>query len=178
MTSRLRITDWDMNAVEASQADIAVGVVSHKDILQGPTYIQRKLSAITDDPERAWSLRHRMAFMVEGYDDDARELYEIPEVCTFFRVLTAQWPYWWHFLTAQPGFAQYQLIESLLVGVVRRHTSSDLIQVERVSSAHVINVRKRLAAGVTALYQRHGWAASVLHDCLTTAELCLSAPTE
>ena len=38
-----------------------------------------------------------MAFMVEGYDQDPREIYGIPEVRRFYASLHAQWPYWLYF---------------------------------------------------------------------------------
>lgn len=62
-----------------------------------------KLYAITDTPARIIRYRDNMLFSVGGYDDDPRELYEIPEVCVFFRTLTASWPYWVWFLNHQSG---------------------------------------------------------------------------
>jgi len=38
-----------------------------------------------------------MAFMVEGYDQDSREIYAIPEVRRFYAAFHAQWPYWLYF---------------------------------------------------------------------------------
>ena len=38
-----------------------------------------------------------MAFMVEGYDQDPREIYAIPEVRRFYASFHAQWPYWLYF---------------------------------------------------------------------------------
>lgn len=38
-----------------------------------------------------------MAFMVEGYDQDTRELYAIPEVRRFYSSFHAKWPFWLYF---------------------------------------------------------------------------------
>jgi hypothetical protein len=35
--------------------------------------------------------------MIEGYDDDPREIYAIPEVRTFYQQLWRRWPYWLYF---------------------------------------------------------------------------------
>ena len=38
-----------------------------------------------------------LALMIEGYDDDPREIYAIPEVRTFYQQLWQRWPYWLFF---------------------------------------------------------------------------------
>jgi hypothetical protein len=35
--------------------------------------------------------------VVDGYDNDPRELWEIPEVRSWFQVLDKRWPYWFYF---------------------------------------------------------------------------------
>jgi hypothetical protein len=35
--------------------------------------------------------------MIEGYDDDPREIYAIPEVRAFYKQLWQRWPYWLYF---------------------------------------------------------------------------------
>lgn len=40
-----------------------------------------------------------LLFAVSGYDEDARELYCIPEVRKFYRQLHQQWPWWAFFLS-------------------------------------------------------------------------------
>lgn len=35
---------------------------------------------------------------ISGYDDDSRELFEIPEVCRYLRGLDHEWPFWFFFL--------------------------------------------------------------------------------
>jgi hypothetical protein len=47
----------------------------------------------------AWENRNSLALEVSGYDQDPRELYQIPEVCSFFKKLHKSWPYWFFFST-------------------------------------------------------------------------------
>lgn len=46
-------------------------------------------------------MRHKVRFGVNGYDDDPRALYDIPEVQSWMRKLDQEWPYWFFFLS--PG---------------------------------------------------------------------------
>lgn len=38
-----------------------------------------------------------LALMIEGYDDDPREVYAIPEIRAFYQRLWERWPYWLYF---------------------------------------------------------------------------------
>jgi len=38
-----------------------------------------------------------MAFCIEGYDDDPREIHTIPEVRRFYSAFHQSWPYWLYF---------------------------------------------------------------------------------
>jgi hypothetical protein len=42
-------------------------------------------------------MMNSLALMIEGYDDDPREIYAIPEVSTFYQQLWQRWPYWLYF---------------------------------------------------------------------------------
>ena len=43
------------------------------------------------------AMMNSLALMIEGYDDDPREIYAIPEVRTFYQQLWRRWPYWLYF---------------------------------------------------------------------------------
>jgi hypothetical protein len=49
------------------------------------------LDSLIESRERAMRFRDQMVFTVDGYNDDPRELFEIPEVRTFIRELDARW---------------------------------------------------------------------------------------
>jgi hypothetical protein len=57
--------------------------------------------------EDAWLYRNQMAMVVDGYNDDPRELVEIAEVRAFLRALEREWPYWAFFFN--------QVDDSLLI---------------------------------------------------------------
>jgi hypothetical protein len=61
------------------------------------------LDSLIESRERAMRFRDRVDFAVDGYNDDPRELFEIPEVRTFVRELDAKWPYWFFFLSKATG---------------------------------------------------------------------------
>lgn len=44
--------------------------------------------------EDAWRYRGQMTLVVDGYNNDPRELVDIPEVRSLLRGLEAEWPYW------------------------------------------------------------------------------------
>ena len=44
------------------------------------------------------AFRGRLHLFVDGYDEDERELWAIPEVRTYIRALDAQFPYWLWFM--------------------------------------------------------------------------------
>jgi hypothetical protein len=52
--------------------------------------------------DMALQLRQRVFFGVLGYDDDPRELFEIPEVRAWIAAVDAEWPYWFFFLYPGP----------------------------------------------------------------------------
>ena len=47
--------------------------------------------------EDAWRYRGQMTLVVDGYNNDTRELVDIGEVRTLLRGLEAEWPYWAYF---------------------------------------------------------------------------------
>jgi hypothetical protein len=57
------------------------------------------LDSLIESGEKAMRFRDQVFFGVDGYNDDPRELFEIPEVRTFVRELDAKWPYWFFFLS-------------------------------------------------------------------------------
>jgi len=59
----------------------------------------RVLDSLIGSRERAMRFRDRVDFDVDGYNDDPRELFEVPEIRTFVRELDAKWPYWFFFLS-------------------------------------------------------------------------------
>ena len=46
---------------------------------------------------RLRQLMNSMVFCIEGYDDDPREIHDIPEIRRFYLAFHQAWPYWLYF---------------------------------------------------------------------------------
>lgn len=57
-----------------------------------------RLFALGDSPSAVHRLVSSAILQVRGYDDDPRELFEVPECRTFFRSLAYEWGGWLYFL--------------------------------------------------------------------------------
>jgi len=53
-----------------------------------------ELKPVTATRENCWRFRGQMALVVTGYDDDQRELVDIPEVRAFLAQFRVAWTYW------------------------------------------------------------------------------------
>lgn len=74
-------------------------VASRSDVEAGNTgEILRSLKDINSSMENALRFRGAVDIAVHGYNDDDRELYEIPEVRRYYELLTDQFPYFFFFL--------------------------------------------------------------------------------
>lgn len=61
---------------------------------QDPSEVLAYLDDLISSREVAVGLSERIEFTVSGYDDDPRELWEVPEVVSFLKLLDREWPYW------------------------------------------------------------------------------------
>ena len=59
--------------------------------------VLESLKPFTAAREDAWLYRGQMALVVDGYNDDQRELVDIAEVRAFLKSLCEAWPYWGFF---------------------------------------------------------------------------------
>lgn len=53
-------------------------------------------------PDRTRRFAHTVLLAMDGWNDDPREIHRIPECRAYLTALTAQWPYWMHFLAPIP----------------------------------------------------------------------------
>jgi hypothetical protein len=152
--------------LSTNQDDLIILTITREEIERRTTRLYDLLRTLTDTPKRAWTHRERLCFIISGYDDDARELYEIPEVCTHFKQVTAQWPYWFHFLAHAPGINQHTLLMSILSGVIRVTQASGRICVLVKSTEDYAQQVDRLLHAVADLYQAHGWPVAKLDETI------------
>ena len=56
------------------------------------------LHGITDSLQSFEAAFQRYVFLISGYDDDPRELYQIPEVVSYIKDLNSKLPFWLYFV--------------------------------------------------------------------------------
>ena len=56
------------------------------------------LHGITDSLQSFEAAFQKYVFLISGYDDDPRELYQIPEVVSFIKDLNSKLPFWLYFV--------------------------------------------------------------------------------
>ena len=102
--------------------------------LQEPLTVLRQLAG---NPEKAVSACGRISLVIDGYNTDSRELFEIPEVRRYIQQLDAMWPYWFFFLSQVDD--SIKVIESCLcdsIEVVPGVTSIDTQQLNDCLTRH------------------------------------------
>lgn len=95
------------------------------------------LQRLTADRLSALEYCGRISLVFDGYDNDPRELFEIPEVRSYFQRLDEQWPYWFFFLSQADD--SIKLLESCLcetIEVIPGVTSIEIEQMELSLARH------------------------------------------
>jgi hypothetical protein len=95
------------------------------------------LRRLTADRQTALEFCGRISLVVDGYNDDPRELFEVPEVRAYIKRLDQAWPNWFFFLSQADE--SIKLLESCLcetIEVVPGVTSVDMDQLEQSLARH------------------------------------------
>jgi hypothetical protein len=73
-------------------------LISRREVEQADlASVLSRLKVFLATREDAWRYRGQMTLVVDGYNDDPRELVDIAEVRALLRGLEAEWPYWAYF---------------------------------------------------------------------------------
>lgn len=101
----------------ASNATLIMMQFSRKNVEKGLTgdAIDR-LCTLSESESNVIRFAGNMLFAFDGYDNDPREIWQIPECINFMRGLDAEWPYWFHFL--EKTGPSIQMLISLLCDMV------------------------------------------------------------
>lgn len=119
------ITDAD-GLMRNEEDGVVVLAISRKEIEeQNYTSALERLMVLSDSDMNIWRYRESLCIWVQGYDEDVRELGEIPEVRSYFAKLVVEWPLWPWFLAQ--GIEQNALLISLLCTFdITRHENGDI----------------------------------------------------
>jgi len=101
------------------------------------------LRALTADRRTALDFCGRVSLVVDGYNDDPRELFEVPEVRAYVKCLDQAWPNWFFFLSQADE--SIKLLESCLcetIEVIPGVTSIDLGQLKQSLARHFTAIRR------------------------------------
>lgn len=102
-TPMLLLTGADGLASNTEPAFVVL-VITRKEVESGSIgSVLERLHVLTDTRENTLLYRESLVFQVDGYDDDPRELAEIPEVRAYFHRLAVEWPHWLWFLVRGCG---------------------------------------------------------------------------
>jgi len=73
-------------------------LISRREVDEGDiASVLSRLKVFLATREDAWLYRGQMTLIVAGYDNDPRELVDIPEVRSLLRALETSWPQWAYF---------------------------------------------------------------------------------
>jgi hypothetical protein len=99
------ITDGGGNVL--SFADLITYFASKEDVEAGD--IDGALAFLVGllQPARARRFKSRLFFGISGYDEDSRELFQIPEVRLWMRELDVAFPYWFYFLSKHAATMEF-----------------------------------------------------------------------
>ena len=79
----------DLVVYQFSRAKVERGDFSHFLGVYGPDRLPTG--------RRLREMMNSLTFMIEGFDDDPREVHSIPEIRQFYRDFHRAWPYWLYF---------------------------------------------------------------------------------
>jgi hypothetical protein len=92
--------------------------IAYDDIQSGDiTSVLSALNGFLTTRERAVAGRGRVTLMFAGYDDDPRDVYDVPEIRRYARALDDQFPYWFYF--ADPQNSTLKVLALCLCRIVK-----------------------------------------------------------
>lgn len=114
-----------------------------------------RLGLFSENNAAANDYAGRMALFFEGYDDDPRELFAIPECVAYFRELTQRFPYWMHFLSTKTPQDSLDIAMKLLVEMKQELVMGDTMALS-FDRENLFKVIAQLESGKQLLYQMRG----------------------
>ena len=99
--------------------------------------------------------RGQMSLVVDGYNDDPRELVDVPEVRAFLRAFERQWPYWAFFFNQVDD--SIKILGSCVCGA--SYPGRGAVEMDATKLRDFL---LRGFAGMNSLFEKHGFPESEL----------------
>lgn len=164
---RIRVTDADGLANNTAHA-LLILEITRKEIESGCfASVLERLHVMTDSKQNVLRYRESLTFMVDGYNTDPRELFEIPEVRIFFGLLVAEWPHWIWFLTRGAGSIGLLMAILCQVSVVRGKNNE--LGTEFADKKELQNVFTGLLKRGNALFQAYNIPEALIEASVSGA---------
>ena len=103
-----------------------------------------------------------MHLVMQGFDEDPRELYKIPECVRFVRALAGEWNFWLHF-TDLEGDSLGVLLR-MLVDIEPKFTADGRAYVALSDPDQWPRAVAQLFLGLNALYAQYGFTEAQLEQ--------------
>ena len=133
-------------------------MISRREVEAGDiASVLSRLNPFLATRQDAWRYRGQMTLIVDGYNDDPRELVDIPAVRSLLRQLEAAWPHWAYF------FNQVDDSIKLLLSCVAGHRFLGRGAVE-MDAALVAAALSRGLGGINAIFDRFGFPEDELES--------------
>ena len=117
--------------------------------------VLKELKPLLATREDAWLYRGQMSLAVDGYNDDPRELVDVPEVRAFLRTFERQWPYWAFFFNQVDD--SIKILGSCVCGA--SYPGGGAVEMD---AAKLRDFLLRGFAGMNSLFEKHGFPESEL----------------
>ena len=161
-SARIILTDGSSLENYVDEADVLVISFSRREVeaCRVGDAVDR-LMHLSDDPSRVKRFEGAVLFQFEGYDNDRREVTQIPECRAYFKALCGSWNFWLHFL----GKDHEKAIEQIGLMIALQTPLKALPPINGLHSFALDpnamnNTVRRLFASMEVLHAQHGISAS------------------
>ncbi|KLC04050.1 hypothetical protein XP420_15685 [Xanthomonas perforans] len=112
-----------------------------------------QLNVLSDNAENVRRFAGRVFFTFDGYNDDPRHIYQVPEAREFFSKITEMLPLWAHYLHRDPELIG--IVYLLLCQAEPFYENKQRVSVS-IDMAEASSLTHRLVSSATGLHALHG----------------------
>lgn len=171
------LTDADGLRAASQPADLLVLLITRDEIRRGTVGdVVDRLMVLSDDSDNVVRYAQRLVVVIDGYNDDPRELTAIPEVVEFIRAIDREWSYWFHFLSTEHDSLMLVLHMLLHLAPVSRDDAPASGKVfNAFDPDELVRVVQRHLASMQLLHWEHGVSASRSESLSTAVMACIES---